>query len=69
MRRWLPGAVGITLLSVAAEAILGIHGHWPLGAGSLLGAGGSLLLAFGAKTLGGAGLQQPEEGDAEGDRR
>jgi hypothetical protein len=68
MRRGLLATVVITLLAVAAEATLGIHGHWPLGTGGLLGVGGSLLLALGAKALGGAGLQRPEREDAEGGR-
>ena len=68
MRRWLPACVALVGLALAAEPVLvGVHGHWPIGTSALLGVGGSLLLALGAKALGRAGLQRPDAGGAEED--
>jgi hypothetical protein len=65
MRRWLAACLVLAVLAVMVEPVLGIHGHWPVGTAGLLGAGGSLLLALSAKTLGRAGLQKPDAGDSE----
>jgi hypothetical protein len=67
VRRSLSGGALLAALTVAAEPILGIHGHWPLGSAALLGAGGSVLLALGGKALGRAGLQRPDTADGDGD--
>lgn len=65
MSRRLVGCAALAALALAAEPLLGVHGHWPAGTSVLLGLGGSLLLTLGAKALGAAGLQRPDPGDAE----
>jgi hypothetical protein len=64
MTRWLSGCLVLSALTLGAEPVLGIDGHWPIGTAALLGIGGSLLLALGAKVLGGAGLQQADPDDS-----
>jgi len=66
MRRSMVALVIAAAGVIIAEAVLGVHGHWPIAFSAALGLAGCLLLVLSAQVFAAAGLQLPDTDEDEG---